>query len=242
MNKVKWLLATILLIGVGACMSTGNPEEDVVITRPENIKPEILAQIEANPTAEEPPAVLVNVEEIGNEWASKAVETFMKDATIVVFTERQYLKEEFKASQDLSQVINLTIPSVVNKETGEAEVDTGAVVTTLGGIAGTVFPPLAPFLPLLGLIPWAAKKRSRVHLKEAIGKAVPHDGTIDILGAVKSVSKAFGLDHTTDDPEELERVAKKIRVKVAAKNGELETMHATLDSMRSEAEAATNSK
>lgn len=228
MSKSKWLIAIAIFLGIAACASTGNPNEDVVITRPENVKPEVLEQIANNPNMEDPPAVMVDVEEIGNEWALKAVQTFMEDATVVVFTERQFLKEEFKSSKDLSQVINLTIPSVLNKETGETEVDVQGIVTTIGGIVGTVFPPAAPFLPLLGLFPWLLKKRSRVHLKDAVKKAAPTDGIIDMLGAVKSVSKAFGWDHTTDSPEELEKVAKKLRVKIAAKNGNLDNMHATL--------------
>ena len=64
MSKSKWLMAIALFLGIAACASTGNPNEDVVITRPENVKPEILEQIESSPNMEDPPAVIVDVKEI----------------------------------------------------------------------------------------------------------------------------------------------------------------------------------
>jgi hypothetical protein len=224
-----WLAAMLTALFVVGCLGTGDPKEDLCITRPENIQEEVLNADYTGVPDEEIPFQIVDVEEIGNPELLKIVQDFMPDATQIAFTQRMFLKEEFRATKDISQVVWLTL-SHLNPETGKQEVDVPAVVTTIGGIAGTFFPQIIPFLPLLGLFPWLARKRPRQHLGQAVKKAVPTDGTIDIVGAIASAAKAFGWDHSTKDPDELEKIAKKIRVETAAKNGELNTLSDALES------------
>ena len=217
MKKVNIALFALVLSFMASCMSTGVPGEDLVITRTENLLSEILVQAEAEPNRPDAPAVIVDVQKIDNKFLKETVHSFMPEASSVAFTERQYLKEEFRSSTDLSQVINMTIPTVVDESTGENRVDTDGVFTAVSAAVGTAFPPAAPFLPLLTLLPWFARKRSRKHLRDAAKKAVPTNGTIDLVGAMQSVSKALGWSHTTSDPDELEVVVQKLKAEKAMK-------------------------
>ncbi len=75
----------------------------------------------------------------------------------------------------------------------------------------------APFQPLLAaltpLLVGLAFKRSREHIVNAGAKTAQ----LDVGGAIVSLARAFGLKHTTEDPDQLARTAEMLRAKAEAK-------------------------
>lgn len=69
-----------------------------------------------------------------------------------------------------------------------SRVDPAPFVTALGA----AFPSYAALMPLVALF----FKRPRKHLIEAGKKLMPTDGTVDLIGAGRSVMKAVGLTHS----------------------------------------------
>lgn len=58
--------------------------------------------------------------------------------------------------------------------------------------------------------------QSAVELNPVGASVAPGKAAMQIGEAVKSIARAWGLSHTTDDPAELERVAAKLKAKQAA--------------------------
>lgn len=75
-------------------------------------------------------------------------------------------------------------------ETAEPSLIAGAINAVAPGISPWA---LAALFPLLF-------KRSRGHLKDAVTRATPIDGKVDVIGAALSVAKALGFKHSDDSP------------------------------------------
>jgi len=226
----RWALAAIailLTVTVISCAGTGDPMEDIVATRVQNVNPTVLAN--ANPLDPDAEVVVVDVSAIGNPVLKDVVQKFFPGETRIAITERQFLKEEFQGDGvPTSEVVNLTVSVLIDPVTGEKKIDTGGLIQTVAGIATTIFPPIAPFLPLLPLLGFA-KKRPRRHIANMVKAFVPTDGKIDVGATWMNAKRAVGWEHSSDDPAELERVAASLRVKKAVKNGELENLTKALN-------------
>jgi len=228
LNKkiIIWLTTMLVSIFLIGCIST-DPNEDIVITRPENVLPEVMSGDYTNIPLEERPVQVVKPDEISGQLGN-TVRKVMPDATVLVFTQRKFLKEEFRSTTDLSQAIFLVVGHM-DPETGEVTPDTQGIISTLTGVVGAFAPEFAPLVGLIGLLPWFARKRSRQHLATAVKAAVPYDGTINIAASASAIAKAFGWSHSTENPEELEAIAKRKRVAEAAKNGGLDTLAKSIE-------------
>jgi len=106
--------------------------------------------------------------------------------------------------------------AAVDAKTKEiAEVESADLGAQAQGLLG----PVAPFIPaplqpvavgVAALVPWLASKRSRQHLAKSVRELNPLSGGGTAPGeALFSIARAFGLDHSSDDPAELLEVVRR---------------------------------
>jgi len=216
------LAATLTIIGC-----TTMPGEDTVITTPDQVQDGLFFAPQTNPETGASDAALVEIATLPEDMQSALRLYFGEELTSVVVTQSAYLKKDFEAKK-----VFFTNPiAVVNPETGETGFSLGQFIGQLVGPASVAFPQAAPAIGLgayvIGLL---GRKRSRQHLATAGSKINPmNNGTIDLKGSLDALAKAVGYSHSTEDPEELEKIAKKKKAVAHAKNGGAEAMAAAFD-------------
>ncbi|RMG74281.1 MAG: hypothetical protein D6710_01825 [Nitrospirae bacterium] len=201
------LLAITGMIGATAC-ATLDPQDNLVITTPEHLSPEANI-VPGDPMSD---ATVVDVDMIADEGLRDVItKLFGEDTTTVVVTTKEFLTNDTGPYD----YFPLSIPTAVNPETGEPEVDRTGLITSIARGIGALAPPAAqPFLGLGGfLLASLFRKRPRQHLARATKALVPVDGKIDLAGAATYTAKALGWSHSTEDPDELMKIAERKKLK-----------------------------
>jgi len=140
---------------------------------------------------------------------------------IVAITTKQHVIEAVPPVQDNPLTIDIneaspgiTAPSVIGLTpifNEDGTVDWAGYAAGFVSTAAGLIPQAAPFLPLAQLVFMLFKKRSKKHLATVASSLNPLNGkAIDFVQAWSSLKKAYGLEHSTNDPEQLRRVADKI--------------------------------
>lgn len=234
---MKKVLTATLLLGITlfsvACTADGTafnaelgiPEENVVFAKPDDVRDTAHFYPKVNPKTGYADAALIDVSSVDGFAKDLIVGFFGEGVDKIVMTEAKYLVEDV----DLTGVFQ-PIPTKIDEETGKPAFDGATAANTLGGAVGAAFPGAAPFVPFaLYLVGLLSKRRSRQHLGNMAKSVIPYDGKIDIGGAYASGKKAIGLEHSTEDPDELIAVAEKKKAVLHAKNGGQAAMAAAYD-------------
>lgn len=183
----------------------GVPVEEQVFIMEEDLKEDVHIYPQLNPVTGTPDAVLLDVSEVEGVMGQFIAGYFGEAVETIVLTEAAYVKEDTLKSE-----IFRPLPQKVDEVTGEAGIDTIASTEQLVTGLGALIPGVAPYTPialyLLGLL---GKRRPRQHLGNFAKAIIPHDGKIDIGGALMYAQKAIGFEHSTEDPDELAALASK---------------------------------
>jgi uncharacterized protein YoaH (UPF0181 family) len=154
-----------------------------------------------------------------------AVQAGEADAIAAARAERDAALDVATAKlEELLQPYAVADAAVAAKTKEIAEVEAADVGAQAQGILG----PLAPFIPapaqpvavgLAALAPWIASKRSRQHLARSVRELNPLSaGGMAPGEAIASIARAFGFEHSTEDPAALLDV---VRAKAEAKGLEI---------------------
>lgn len=213
MNR-KFIVGLVLVaLSVTACITTGDPGDDIVAVSPEWL----INGTNTNPADPLQEAALLNKEAIKASEGplskvADALDLFFPNEEVVAITSRKYLKE----GTPPGAIFAITVPTLVNPVTGEVTPDTVGWVGQLLPTIGAVIPGAAPLVGIAGLLlSLFGAKRSRGHWVNALKAFLPMDGTIAIGAGLNSVKKATGLMHTEESAQELLDST----LKIAAKEG-----------------------
>jgi hypothetical protein len=201
--KIITALALTSALTFVACAVTGDPLDNFVLASPSDL----IEGVEYGPDKQ---ATLINIEDI---LASGGINTETKDIilskfegeSILAATTRRFLKEGVTEMD----FFYISVPTKIDQETGQSGIDWSGFFGSLIAPVGAAFP---EFAPLLLPVYWLFRKRSRQHIGEAIKAFLPTNGKMDFGQVLASMDKAAGGGHSSNDPEELKRVADKLNV------------------------------
>lgn len=173
------LVITTLAIFASGCWMLGDPNNPLVLTTSDNVKLEMLGTPEAIP---------IPIREL-NEDLQKL---FGEDVEIILTAESNIL--------GIPGSISIRLSSDVTKDLLSESVFDG-----LMGTAGVLFPPILPFLPLLGLFSRRWRRLSKSAVKNLLPGSVGSGGlsVIQPLEAVLDIVRMSGfLDSRPEPPSD----------------------------------------
>lgn len=217
MNRQFIVGLVLMALAVTACITTGDPGDDIVAVAPEWLIDGAIT----NPADPNQEAALLNKEAIKTSEGplskvADALDLFFPDEEVVAITSRKYLKE----GTPPGAIFAITVPTLVNPVTGEVTPDTVGWIGQLLPTVAAAIPGAAPLVGIAGLLlSLFGAKRSRGHWVNALKAFVPMDGKSDWGATYNSVKKATGLMHTEESANELLestlRIAKKEGLKLS---------------------------
>lgn len=92
----------------------------------------------------------------------------------------------------------------------EAPVENEIGLSDLARVLTAMYPEYGGLVGVGMFLLYQFRQRPKHHYKDAIKKLFPSDGIIDLKGGLKSLDKALGGIHSTEDPEVLRQIADKL--------------------------------